>query len=162
MEAGAVGGERHSDSPSLTYAPVDFERESLPAQLQAAGFDARIPTFFAWLGVVPYLTLEAFRATLGFIAAQPPGSGVVFDYGQPRAALPPREQLAYDSLAARVKGAGEPFQLSFTPAGIAEELTSFRDIEDIGGDSINARYFHEQTGRLEVLGTAGRLLSAWR
>ena len=148
--------------PSLTYAPVDFERESLPAQLQAAGFDARIPTFFAWLGVVPYLTLEAFRATLGFIAAQPPGSGVVFDYGQPRAALPPREQLAYDSLAARVKGAGEPFQLSFTPAGIAEELTSFRDIEDIGGDSINARYFHEQTGRLEVLGTAGRLLSAWR
>jgi methyltransferase (TIGR00027 family) len=148
--------------PSLTYAPVDFERESLPVQLQAAGFDARIPTFFAWLGVVPYLTLEAFRATLGFIAAQPPGSGVVFDYGQPRAVLPPREQLAHDSLAARVKGAGEPFQLSFTPADIAAELTSFRDIEDIGRDSINARYFQQQNGRLEVLGTAGRLLSAWR
>src|SRR5580658_9782865 len=54
---------------SLIFAPVDFERESLRAQLLAAGFDERIPTFFAWLGVVPYLTLDAFRATLGFIAS---------------------------------------------------------------------------------------------
>ena len=73
---------------NLTYAPVDFERQSLPAQLHAAGFDSAAPTFFAWLGVVPYLTLPAFRATLAFIASQPPGSGIVFDYGQPRSALP--------------------------------------------------------------------------
>src|SRR6185437_10179724 len=50
----------------LTYAPVDFERESLPEQLAAAGFDASAPSFFAWLGVVPYLTAAAFRATLEF------------------------------------------------------------------------------------------------
>jgi methyltransferase (TIGR00027 family) len=147
---------------SLTYAPVDFERESLRAQLLAAGFDERIPSLFAWLGVVPYLTLDAFRATLGFIASQPPGTGVVLDYGQPRAVLPPLEQLAHDSLAARVEGAGEPFQLFFTPAGIAAELTSFRDIEDIGAAEINARYFKGRSDRLEVRGTAGRLLTAWR
>jgi methyltransferase (TIGR00027 family) len=147
---------------SLTYAPVDFERESLRAQLLAAGFDERIPSLFAWLGVVPYLTLDAFRATLGFIASQPPGTGVVLDYGQPRAVLPPLEQLAHDSLAARVEGAGEPFQLFFTPAGIAAELTSFRDIEDIGAAEINARYFKGRSDRLEVRGAAGRLLTAWR
>src|SRR6202020_2795196 len=41
---------------NLTYAPVDFERQSLPDQLHSAGFNPAIPTFFAWLGVVPYLT----------------------------------------------------------------------------------------------------------
>jgi methyltransferase (TIGR00027 family) len=132
---------------SLTYAP---------------GFDERIPSLFAWLGVVPYLTLDAFRATLGFIASQPPGTGVVLDYGQPRAVLPPLEQLAHDSLAARVEGAGEPFQLFFTPAGIAAELISFRDIEDIGAAEINARYFKGRSDGLEVRGAAGRLLTAWR
>src|SRR5580704_6309372 len=40
---------------NLTYAPVDFERESLPEQLLSVGFDPDVPTFFAWLGVVPYL-----------------------------------------------------------------------------------------------------------
>src|SRR6202161_3935895 len=60
---------------SVTYAPVDFERQSLPTQLGDAGFNQRAPAFFAWLGVVPYLTLEAFRGTLSFISAQPPGTG---------------------------------------------------------------------------------------
>ena len=55
---------------SVTYTPVDFERQSLPAQLGDAGFNFQAPAFFAWLGVVPYLTLEAFRATLSFVCAQ--------------------------------------------------------------------------------------------
>jgi O-methyltransferase involved in polyketide biosynthesis len=38
--------------------PVDFERQSLAGQLHAAGFNSAAPTFFAWLGVVPYLTLD--------------------------------------------------------------------------------------------------------
>ena len=42
---------------NLTYVPVDFERKSLPNELLANGFDPAQPTFFAWLGVVPYLTL---------------------------------------------------------------------------------------------------------
>jgi methyltransferase (TIGR00027 family) len=151
--------------PSLTYAPVDFEHHSLREQLEAAGFNKQMPTFFAWLGVVPYLTHAAFRSTLNFIATQPAGSGVVFDYGQPRSALPFFEQLAHDSLASRVQQAGEPFQLFFTPQEVATELTSdgaaFRNIEDVGSAEINARYFTSRTDNLKVLGTAGRLLSAW-
>jgi methyltransferase (TIGR00027 family) len=147
---------------NLTYAPVDFEHETLPEQLLATGFNQHAPTFFAWLGVVPYLTLPAFRATLSFIAAQPAGSGVVFDYGQPRSALPFFEQLAHDSLASRVQQAGEPFQLFFTPSEIAAELTSFHTIENIGSAEINTRYFASRTDNLKVLGSAGRLLSAWR
>ncbi|RSL16990.1 methyltransferase (TIGR00027 family) [Edaphobacter aggregans] len=155
-----------STPPSLTYAPVDFEHHSLPEQLQSAGFNPAIPTFFAWLGVVPYLTLAAFRSTLCFIAARPAGSGVVFDYGQPRSALPFFEQLAHDSLAARVQLAGEPFQLFFKPPEIAAELssngTAFHQIEDLGTPEINARYFANRSDNLKVLGSSGRLLSAWR
>jgi methyltransferase (TIGR00027 family) len=146
---------------NLTYAPVDFEHETLPEQLVAAGFNPQEPAFFAWLGVVPYLTLLAFRATLSFIAAQPAGSGVVLDYGQPRSALPFFEQLAHDSLASRVQLAGEPFQLFFTPSEIAAEFTSFHNIEDLGSPEINARYFANRTDNLKVLGSAGRLVSAW-
>jgi methyltransferase (TIGR00027 family) len=146
---------------NLTYAPVDFECQSLPEQLQAAGFDVNQPTFFAWLGVVPYLTLAAFRATVDFVAVQPAGGGIALDYGQPRSALPFLEQLAHDSLAARVQLAGEPFPLFFTPAEIAAEFSAFHGIEDIGRDEINARYFGGRRDQLKVRGSAGRLFSAW-
>jgi methyltransferase (TIGR00027 family) len=150
-----------ADPGNLTYTAVDFERESLGERLQVTGFDRGAPAFFAWLGVVPYLTLAAFRSTIAFIGSQPAGTGVVLDYGQPRSALPFLEQLAHDSLASRVQLAGEPFQLFFTPGEIAAELAAFRSLEDIGSCEINARYFSDRSDSLKLLGSAGRLLSAW-
>ena len=117
---------------SVTYTPVDFERQSLSAQLRDAGFNHGAPAFFAWLGVVPYLTLEAFRGTLSFISVRTPGSGLTLDYVQPRSVLPSLERLAHDSLASRVEKAGEPFQLFFTPAEIAAEFSCFHSLEDLG------------------------------
>jgi methyltransferase (TIGR00027 family) len=146
---------------SIAYTPVDFERQSLAEQLGFAGFNIQAPAFFSWLGVVPYLTLEAFRATLSFIAAQRPGSGLTLDYGQPRSTLPLLEQMAHDSLASRVEKAGEPFQLFFTPSEIAAELSRFHGVEDLGAAEINARYFSGRSDELKMRGTAARFLSAW-
>jgi methyltransferase (TIGR00027 family) len=146
---------------TIAYTPVDFEHQSLSAQLTDAGFNFQEPAFFAWLGVVPYLTLEAFRATLSFISARPKRSGLTLDYGQPRSVLPPLEQLALDSLASRVEQSGEPFRLFFTPPEIAAELSNFHSIEDLGAPEMNARYFHGRTDQLAMRGSAGRLLSAW-
>ncbi len=146
---------------SVAYTPVDFERQSLAEQLGLAGFNRQAPAFFAWLGVVPYLTLDAFRATLSFISAQRPGSGLTLDYGQPRAVLPLLEQMAHDSLASRVEKAGEPFQLFFTPPEIAAELSSFHSIEDLGAAEINERYFSGRSDQLKMRGTAARFLGAW-
>jgi methyltransferase (TIGR00027 family) len=156
-----LGGSALPSPENLVYAPVDFETQSLAEQLQFAGFNPLAPTFFAWLGVVPYLTRDAFRATIAFIAAQSPRSGVVLDYGQPRAALPFLEQLAHDSLASRVQQAGEPFQLFFTPAEIAAELKAFHDLEDLGSLEINARYFSNRADSLKIRSSAGHILSAW-
>jgi hypothetical protein len=87
---------------------------------------------------------------------------MVLDYSQPRSALPYFEKLAHDSLAARVQLAGEPFQLFFTPPEMAVELTMFRHIEDLGYTEINARYLSNRTDNLKVLGSAGRMVCAWR
>ena len=145
----------------MRFVPVDFERDSLLGRLESADFDAWEPAFFGWLGVVPYLTPEAFRETLGFVAGRAAGSGLVMDYGLPREALPFLERLGHDSLASRVARAGEPFQLFFRPEEMRAELTGFGEVEDLGRDEINARYFAGRTDGLRVLGTAGRMVCGW-
>lgn len=147
---------------SLRYVAVDFERQSLARELELNGLDFSAPTVFAWLGVVPYLTHPAFRATLNFAAKFPAGSGVLLDYALPRHALPPEEVAARDLLAARVESLGEPFQLFFTRAEIAVELSCFALIEDLGPAELNSLYFADRADRLSLLGRSGRMVGAWR
>src|ERR1700678_2018414 len=78
----------------MTFAAVDFERQSLEAGLLAAGFDQRQSAFFSWLGVTPYLSRPAFDATVEFIASLPAGSGVGFDFAIERSLITPLQQLA--------------------------------------------------------------------
>jgi methyltransferase (TIGR00027 family) len=148
--------------PELAFAPIDFERQTLGDGLPSAGFDLAAPAFFSWLGVTPYLTREAFTATLRFILAMPPGSGVAFDYTVVRSSLNPREQMALDALSARVAAAGEPFRLFFEPGELVGELgrMGLGHIEDLGPAELNARYFHDRSDGLRVIGGLGRLLSA--
>jgi methyltransferase (TIGR00027 family) len=147
---------------SLSFVPVDFELQSLAEQLRTQGFDPNAPAYFAWLGVVPYLTLSAFRSTLVYIGERPPGSGVTFADGQPRQAIPRLERIAHDALAARVGQIGEPLQLFFTPSDMARELSSFRSVEDLGSAEMTARYFAGRSDGLRVRGQSARFASAWR
>lgn len=147
---------------SMQFVAVDFERQVLRDELLAAGFDVGAPTVTAWLGVVPYLTLEAFRATAKLLGSFAEGSEVVFDYSQPREVLPPREQLMLDSMSARVAQAGEPFQLFFTPQSLAAELKAvgLAVVEDLAGPAIHARYLAGRTDGLALRGRAGRICHA--
>jgi methyltransferase (TIGR00027 family) len=141
---------------------VDFERQRLPDVLAEAGFRAEEGAFFAWLGVTPYLTESAFKSTLAFIASVQPQSGVVFDYTVARSALCFLERVALDALSSRVAAAGEPFQLFFEPERLKELLRQFgfQQIEDLGVEQINARYFARRADGLRVKGGLGRLVSA--
>jgi hypothetical protein len=87
---------------------------------------------------------------------------VVFDYSQPREALPPVEQLMLDSLSARVALAGEPFQLFFRPEQLAEELEwlGLRVVEDLDGAALTERYLAGRTDGLMLRGQAGRICVA--
>ncbi len=147
---------------SVTFAPVDFERQTLAEGLRDAGFDREKPAFFSWLGVSMYLTDEAITATLEFVASLPPGGGIVFDYMVPRESLGLIERMALDALSRRVESAGEPFVTFFDPKTLAERLKriGFRSVEDLGTDEINARYFKGRADGLRVMGNVGRLMSA--
>jgi methyltransferase (TIGR00027 family) len=148
---------------NLTFAPVDFERDTLHAGLDKAGFKANQPAFFSWLGVTPYLAEATALATLKWIA-QHSENGVAFDYVVPRASLNFFQRLTFDALSARVAAAGEPFVGSFDPPMLARELLQmgFTHIEDLGSDEINARYFAERADGLRVGGGLGRLMCANR
>jgi O-methyltransferase involved in polyketide biosynthesis len=146
----------------LTHVPVDFERHSLRQQLLDAGFDFSVPTATAWLGVVPYLTQEAFAATACVIGRLPAGSSLVFDYSQPREVLSVTEKLMLDSLSARVAQAGEPFHIFFTPQSLAQELQRYdlNVVEDLDSAALNARYLANRPDGLHLRGKAGRLCHA--
>jgi len=150
--------------PGLTFVPLDFEHKALAAGLDEAGFDAGRPAFFGWLGVVPYLTREAFRATLGDIAGMPAGSGVGFDYGLSPEALGPLRRLALKALSERVASAGEPFKLLFTPEELEHELrqAGFMHIEQRDGAQLNALYFQGRSDELKLPDPGlGMLVTAW-
>ncbi len=146
----------------VTFVPTDFEKQTLSDALQRSGFNADQATFFSWLGVTPYLTLEAAMATLRFIASGPAESGVVFDYAVERSLLSPMEQMALDALSSRVARAGEPFQLLFRPEDLIGMLRTlgFRHIEDLGSNEIESRYFNNRTDGLRIAAGLGRLVSA--
>lgn len=151
------------DIPSMmTHVAVDFEQQSLREELAAAGFDFNTPTMTAWLGVVPYLTLEAFRATVELLGSFGGRSGVVFDYSLPREALPPTEQLMLDSMASRVKQSGEPFKLFFLPEELREELAAagLEVIYDMDGAAITQHLFAGRTDGLRLRGKGGHICRA--
>jgi methyltransferase (TIGR00027 family) len=133
---------------ALTFAPVDFERQTLAEGLAAAGFDASQATFFTWLGVVPYLTEAAVFATLAYIADLPGGADVVFDYANPTAAVTGAARAGHAALAARVAAAGENFRSYFDTDALCSRLAAlgFRTVQDLGPPQIAARFFPSRVG----------------
>ncbi|MGA2985455.1 MAG: SAM-dependent methyltransferase [Terriglobia bacterium] len=140
--------------PSLTFAPIDFERQTLAKGLEAAGFDPAEQTFFTWLGVVPYLTEEAVGSTLAFIANLPNGAHVVFDYSDPPASLPPEWRTGHEKRAAHVAELGEAW-LSYFEAGEIRSILidlGFTEVEDLGPPQIAARYLPNRSRSLPEKG----------
>jgi methyltransferase (TIGR00027 family) len=131
----------------LTFAPIDFERETLAAGLEAAGFDRAQETFFTWLGVVPYLTEEATWSPLNFIASLPNGAHVVFDYSDPPATFPAELRASHDRRAAHVAELGEPWINYMEPDKLHAKLSAigFAEVEDLGPAQIALHYFPSRT-----------------
>ena len=157
--------EAQIDLPeNLSFVPLDFEHKTLAAGLNDAGFNSAAPAFFSWLGVVPYLTLAAFRATLATVAQLPVGTAISFDYAVAPETLSAVGRTAFDALAGRVAAAGEPFQLFFTPQTLEAELrrAGFRRFEQRDSDQLNEIYFKNRADGLKLSAVKlGRLVTAW-
>jgi methyltransferase (TIGR00027 family) len=130
---------------TLSFVPIDFERETLGNALAAAGFDPAQRTFVSWLGVVPYLTEQAIFSTLAFIAGLPGGADVVFDYVNPAASVAPAGRAAHQALAARVAARGETFRSYFDTGRLCAELSAigFHHVDDVGPLQLATRFFPE-------------------
>jgi methyltransferase (TIGR00027 family) len=127
---------------SLTFAPIDFERQSLAEGLTAAGFRGDRNAFFQWLGVVPYLTPDAVSATLDFIS-RVPESEVVFDYAEPFENYPAERRENVMATAARAASRGEPWLSFFDPAELSKMLSNkgFGFVEDLGLAELTERFY---------------------
>jgi len=125
----------------LVFVPVDFEQDDLGEKLVAAGFQLNSPTFFTWLGVVPYLTKEAIDRTLDYISSIP-NPEVVFDYVEPPEAFSEELRQIEKARAEQLEKIGERSDTRFEPATIAAILRShgFCSIEDIGFEEIASRF----------------------
>jgi O-methyltransferase involved in polyketide biosynthesis len=149
---------------SLTFVPLDFEHTALVDGLAEAGFSDRDAAFFGWLGVVPYLTLDAFRATLQAVALLPTGTGISFDYAFAPETLSAKRQQIFKALSERVAAAGEPFKLFFTPEQMESELrrAGFKNIEQWDSAHLNELYFRDRSDGLRLSDARlGMLVTAW-
>ena len=144
--------------PNVTYVPVDLSQTALRDALQDAHFDFGQPAFISWLGVVPYLTLEAITATLSTLGALPAGTGIVFDYGTPPSAHSGLARVVFDRMAARVAAAGEPWITFFNPGELRAllERCGFNRVEDYDSTALTARYLAHRADGLR-LGPSGHI-----
>jgi methyltransferase (TIGR00027 family) len=145
---------------SLTFAPIDFERQSLADGLMTAGFQADRPAFFQWLGVVPYLTGGAISATLDFIAGVPE-SEVVFDYAEPLENYPDERRANMMAVAARAASLGEPWLSLFDPVELSKMLGNkgFGVVEDLGLAEVTGRFYGPLKHGI-VIGPGGHVVRA--
>ncbi len=147
---------------SMTFAPVDFERETFDDGLRKVGFNEGAPTFFSWLGVTMYLESDVVLRTLRAIYEMNAANAVTFDYAIPRASLGVVGRLALDAMSRKVAKAGESFRGFFAPAALIASLKDigYSHIEDLGSPELDARYFSGRTDALHAKGQLGRLMSA--
>ncbi len=139
---------------SLTFAPVDFERQSLAEELARAGFRSDRPAFFSWLGVVLYLTEAAVMDTLRYVASLAPKSEVVFEFSVPAAFLYGQRRRSREASAANAAKLGEPWITFFEPYALTERLRTrgFVQTTRLAPRDADRRYFDGRTDGLRAGG----------
>lgn len=144
----------------VVYVPVDFERQTLEAGLEEAGFDFGARAVFSWIGVIMYLTREAIVSTLTTIRASAPGSRVVLTYDLPSEALSGLGAETQGILGRVVAEMGEPIIRRFRPAEIERLLRElgYTAVEHFAPDEAISTFF---PGRDDVVfGGAQRIATA--
>ena len=147
---------------SLTFAPIEFESQSLADRLYEVGYRTDVPSFFSWLGVTMYLTRETVMATMKYITSSTPsGTGIVFDYVVPPSSQNFFRRFAFHLLANRLADIGEPWKSFFDPYSLLNDLKAigFKKVEDIEPKDINRRFFKNRADKLMV-GGFGHLIKA--
>ena len=133
---------------NLSFAPVNFESESLREGLARADFSQA--AFSSCLGVLVYLDEKSVEELFRFAGSMPPGSEIVFTFSQPDAALDARELEARAKINATVSEMGEPWRSYFEPGRLRELLlhSDFSEVSFLSPEEADERYFRGRTDAL--------------
>ena len=144
--------------PNLTYVAVDFRHDKLADVLAAAGYDSTKKTFFIWEGVTMYLPEASVEETLRWVAAQAPGSTIIFDFvgamlvkfmaTADLSKFPEAAQKAFERL--RKLTAGEPWIFGLPDTGerefLAKQGLELVQLLPVGGPESMKRYLTRSDG----------------
>jgi len=136
-ELGLPTSDRH------VFAPLDFEVETVATGLDRVGFDWTKPAFFSWLGVVPYLTVDAIEATLRSLAKAAPGSEIALTYLIDESRMEEIGLTMLDRFGGLAASVGEPFHTMWKPdeAEACVRRCGLEVVDHPSRDEIHARYF---------------------
>lgn len=136
---------------NLFYVSADFSKDSLKEKLTEAGFDASEKTFFSWLGVSYYLSVEQIEAMLDDVAdLSAEGSSLVFDYADEN--LFSSDVKRVKNMIAMAAAGAEPMKSCFGCAELEKllEKHGFLIYELMTPQDIQARFFGGQSNYLSA------------
>jgi len=141
-----------SQDRQVDYCPIDFESTGLAEGLAGSSFDAERPTFFWWLGVLPYLTEPAIDETLGFIRDLPSIAHLVVSFVLPDESLTGIDLETAQFSATAAGSRGEPWLSRFDPSTLEEKLNQmgFAEIRHQTPEQCHERYYAGREDQLEV------------
>jgi len=127
----------------VVYVPIDFEKQSLDAELEKAGYDLTSKTLFISEGVTQYISKEANDSILKYVAQAAPGSKIVFTYILK--SLIEGKDLNNATKKSYYKWMVKGFKMwiyGLDPEDISDHLSKYNLslIEDIGAEEMNERY----------------------
>ena len=129
-------------SDNLSYVPVDFSTDNLNEKLLMAGFDPSKKTFYSWLGVSYYLSLEQIEKMLDSVAGlSAEGSSLVFDYADEN--LFRSDIKRVQNMIAMAAAGGEPMKTCFSYEQLEKLLEKHRFLiyELLTTEDIQENYF---------------------
>lgn len=134
---------------NLCFVPVDFAKDDLAEKLLACGFHKEEKTFFSWLGVSYYLSIEQIEkmlSTLKNLSVE--GSSLVFDYASND--LFSSKEKRVQNMVAMAKASGEPMKTTFNFDDLERLLENYRFLiyEHLSKEEIQEAYFKNRTDYL--------------
>ena len=135
---------------NLTFISIDFDKESLPEKLDAAGFRKRQRSLFVLEGLLMYLQPESTDATLRTIQEYAgKGSRVVFDYVHASVLRNEGAHYGESEIVKTVSGAGEQWHFGIESGKIEQFLSAYElnlmDHKD--AKALEQAYFSDKDGK---------------
>jgi methyltransferase (TIGR00027 family) len=130
----------------VKYVQVNFQQDSLMPAIESAGFTPECKTLVIWEGVSNYLTEEAVRETLRFVASLRKGTTILFTYVDRTAIEAPTQFAGGKEVQRLFAKLDEPWTFGICPNNAAEfcsECGLCVD-RDLSADEYRAQYYGPQ------------------